>query len=184
MNALVVFESMWGNTEKVAQAVTAGLAKSMEVTTVDVSRAPSEVGAEFGLIVAGGPTHAFSMSRARTRADAYSRGAAHGDAGVGLRDWLDRLPSQPHAQPVATFDTRVSTVRHLPGSAAKAAAKTVRRHGYDLVGHPESFYVHDSEGPLLDGELARATAWGRELAAAVTTTTAPQLSEPPDAADR
>ena len=74
---------------------------------------------------------------------------------------------------MATFDTRVTTVRHLPGSAAKAAAKTARRHGYDRVGHPESFYVHDSEGPLLDGELARATAWGRDLAAAVTTTTAP-----------
>ena len=73
MKALVVFESMWGNTEKVAHAVAAGLAESMEVTTVDVSRAPTEAGAEFGLIVAGGPTHAFSMSRTRTRADAYNR---------------------------------------------------------------------------------------------------------------
>lgn len=171
MKALVVFESMWGNTEQVARAVAAEIAESMEVTILDISRAPADPGAEFALIVAGGPTHAFSMSRASTRADAHNRGATRGDATVGLREWLDRLPSGPHAQLVATFDTRARAVRHLPGSAAKAAARTAHRHGYGRAGHAESFYVKDSEGPLLDGELDRATGWGRELTAKLSSTT-------------
>lgn len=177
MKALLVFESMWGNTEKIARAVAAGLAESMEVTTVDVSRAPVDPGPGFGLIVAGGPTHAFSMSRVRTRADAHDRGAPQGDEIIGLREWLDGLPSGPHFQLVATFDTRVRSVRHLPGSAAKAAAKTAHRHGYERAGHAESFYVEDTEGPLLDGELSRATAWGRELAAAVAVAVAPTVHD-------
>lgn len=164
MKALVVFESMWGNTEKVARAIAAGLEESMEVTATEVGRAPAEPGPEFVLIVAGGPTHAFSMSRPSTRADAHQRGATHGDQGVGLREWLDRLPSGHHAQAVATFDTRVQKVRHLPGSAAKSAAKSAHRHGYERAAQAESFYVLDMEGPLIDGELDRATAWARELA--------------------
>jgi hypothetical protein len=64
---------------------------------------------------------------------------------------------------VATFDTRVDKVRHLPGSAAKAAAKAVRRRGYLPAARPESFYVTDVAGPLLEGELDRAEAWGEAL---------------------
>ena len=162
MEALVVFESMWGNTEKVAHAVAAGLAESMEVTTVDVSRAPSEVGAEFGLIVAGGPTHAFSMSRASTRQEAGAKGADEGNVHTGMREWLQSLPARDDLW-VATFDTRVASVRHLPGSAAKAAAREVRRRRLGQVVATESFYVADTAGPLLDGELDRARAWGTSL---------------------
>lgn len=165
MKALVVFESMWGNTEEIARAVAAGLAEQMEVTTFDVNWAPADPGPEFGLIVAGGPTHAFSMSRPGTRAEAHSRGAPFGDQGIGLRDWLDQLPPGRHTQMMATFDTRVGTVRHLPGAASKSAARDARRHGYPRAGHPESFYVEDMGGPLLVGESLRATAWAREIAA-------------------
>lgn len=165
MKALVVFESMWGNTEQVARRIAAGLAESMEVTITDVSRAPADPGDDVSLIVAGGPTHAFSMSRQSTRADAHSRGAPYGDEWVGLREWLAHLPSGRHRQLIATFDTRVEKVRHFPGSAAKSAARSAHRHGYVAADSAESFYVHDLEGPLLDGELERAAEWARELAA-------------------
>jgi Flavodoxin domain len=167
VKALVVYESMWGNTEQVAEAIAAGLRESMEVDLVPVDQAPSDAGPEVGLIVAGGPTHAFSMSRTSTRNDARQRGADHGQTGIGLREWLDGLPSGHHAQRIATFDTRVEKVRRLPGSAAKAAAKAAHRHGFERATHVESFYVEDMEGPLVDGELDRATAWGREIAADV-----------------
>ena len=65
---------------------------------------------------------------------------------------------------MATFDTKVKSMRHLPGSAAKSAAKAARRHGYESVSKAESFYVDDVNGPLLDGEVDRARAWGRQLA--------------------
>jgi hypothetical protein len=55
-------------------------------------------------------------------------------------------------------------VRRLPGSAAKAAAKMARKRGYQLITRPESFYVQDVPGPLLDGEVQRAEVWGAQLA--------------------
>lgn len=163
MRALVVYESMWGNTEEIARAVASGLAESVEVEVAEVTDAPAEPDPDTDLVVAGGPTHAFSMTRASTRADAVKQGAPRA-AGVGLREWLDRLPSGHHTTPVATFDTRVGKVRHLPGSAARSAARAARRHGYRSASPPHSFFVEDTAGPLLDGELGRAREWGRELA--------------------
>ena len=167
MKAIVVYESMWGNTEQVARAVAAGLSESLAVEVTDVASAPAEPGSEFSLIVVGGPTHAFSMSRPATRADAHARGAEHGEDVAGVREWLDQLPPAHRAQAVATFDTKVTKMRRLPGSAAKSAAKAASRHGYERPRFVESFYVQDMEGPLLDGELDRATEWGRHLASSV-----------------
>jgi hypothetical protein len=81
---------------------------------------------------------------------------------MGLREWLDQLPDG-NGTPFAVFDTRVDIVRRLPGSAAKAAAKVIRRRGYQPLTRPESFYVQDTPGPLLDGETQRAEVWGRQL---------------------
>jgi hypothetical protein len=64
---------------------------------------------------------------------------------------------------VASFDTRVEQVKHLPGSAAKRADRMVNRLGYERIGR-ESFYVVDSTGPLEPGEVDRAERWGRHLA--------------------
>ncbi len=130
---------------------------------VDVADAPAEPGAEVSLIVAGGPTHAFSMSKPATRAEAHQRGAPNGSDAVGIREWLDTLPTGSHPQTVATFDTKSTRVRHLPGSAKKAG-RVAGRHGYSRADHAQSFLVADTEGPLLDGELERAVEWGRHLA--------------------
>ena len=165
MKALVVFESMWGNTEKVARALAAGLGTRAAVEVLDVAgEVPSELRG-VDLVVVGGPTHAFSMSRESTRKDAVMKGAAAGHERRGIREWLDGLPEGDVA--VATFDTRVGKVKHLPGSAAKKAAKEVRRHHVGRVVDSESFYVDDMEGPLLDGELERAEEWGVVLAGSV-----------------
>ena len=164
--ALVVYESMWGNTEKVARAVADGLASTLKVEVCEVRDAPASPTADVELIVAGGPTHAFSMTRASTRQDARRQGADHG-GDTGLREWLDSLPSGEHPQPVATFDTRVEKMRHVPGSAAKSAARVAHRHGYERAAAAESFYVTDIDGPLIDGELERASAWGRHIAASI-----------------
>ncbi len=169
MKAMVVYESMFGNTEQIARAVAFGLGESVEVTVVEVSQARTDPGPEVALIVAGGPTHAFAMSRERTRADAITQGARNGEQEFGLRDWVNALPSGHHEAVVATFDTRSATVRHLPGSAAKGAAKVARRHGYHTAADAESFYVDGVEGPLLDGEAERATDWGRQLATSLRT---------------
>lgn len=164
MKALVVYESMFGNTEEVARAVGEGLSGEMQVEMHEVRDAPAVITDFVDLVVVGGPTHAFSLSRASTRADAVRQGAPAERAELGLREWLTHLHKGPHSELVATFDTRVGKVRHLPGSAAKKAAKLAHALGYASAGH-ESFYVSDTPGPLLPGELDRARDWGRSLGA-------------------
>ena len=163
VKALVVYESLFGNTEQVARSIKAGLAEHADVELMEVAEA-REVGTRaFDLIVLGGPTHAFSMTKPSTREEAVGRGASHGSATYGLREWLEHLHKGSHTELVATFDTRVRKVRRLPGSAARGAAKIVRGLGYSSAAHAESFYVEDVNGPLLDGELDRARAWGEWL---------------------
>jgi hypothetical protein len=163
MRGLVVYESMFGNTEKIARAVTRGLSDRMEVELAEVSMAPAPLSELLDLIVVGAPTNAFSLSRSSTRADALRKGATQGQEKSGLREWLSSLNRGPHSEMVAAFDTRVEKMRHLPGSAAKRAARVIDRLGYQRIGR-ESFYVVDVGGPLEPGEVARAEEWGRHLA--------------------
>lgn len=157
----VVVESMWGNTRAVGEAIARGLGAS--ATVVDAADVRVGLPADVDLLVVGGPTHAFSMSRSNTRHDAVQRGAAKGHEARGIREWLKQLPKSDRLD-VATFDTRVVKVKSLPGSAAKAASKEVRRHHLGRLIATQSFYVADMNGPLLDGEIDRAERWGRDLA--------------------
>lgn len=165
MKALVVYESMFGNTESVASSIGDGLASHLDVEVVSVDRMPVLDEQDIDLLVVGGPTHAFSMSRPQTRLEAVAQGAPGASSGTGIREWLAALPASRTGLRVAAFDTRVERARRLPGSAARKAAKVVVRLGYRRAAGSESFYVADSAGPLLDGELDRARAWGERLAA-------------------
>ena len=75
MRARVVYESMFGNTQAIAQAVTDGLAESMSVDLEEIGSAATDVAADVSLLVVGGPTHAFGMSRERTRESAAVQAA-------------------------------------------------------------------------------------------------------------
>jgi flavorubredoxin len=163
MRALVVYESMFGNTQAIASAVAEGLSGRMEVDLVEVGSAPTSIDAD--LMVAGGPTHAFSMSRSNTRQSAAEQAGGRElvSRGRGLREWLDEAGPGLRGTPVATFDTKIMKVR-LPGSAAKAALKRLRRFGARIVAPAHNFNVLGTTGPLGDGELARARQWGAELA--------------------
>jgi len=165
VDAAVVYESSWGNTRAVAQAVAEGLRERLAVEVLDVAGAPPPDRLGVEVLVVGGPTHAFGMSRPGTREDAERRGGGH--VGTGIREWL--ASSAPLDLRAAAFDTHV---RHpdLPGHASRKAAKALHRLGADLLTQPESFWVEGAEGPLLPGELDRAHAWGTELAALASST--------------
>jgi flavodoxin len=164
MRALVVYESMFGNTAEVARAVATGLSAHLEVELRNVADAApgATSGQRRDLLVVGGPTHAFSMSRPQTREDAVRKGADPAVVATGIRDWLAESQT---STAFATFDTKVARVRRLPGSAAHQASRAARRRGHSRAARPESFYVEDTKGPLLDGELDRARAWGERLGA-------------------
>jgi hypothetical protein len=121
------------------------------------------------LVLLGAPTHALSLSRASTREDAVRQGAPAERAATGLREWLtdarDHPPTSTTA--VALFDTRAAGARHLPGSAARKAARLAKGAGFGPVLPPHSSYVEGISGPLLDGEIDRARAWASEVAATV-----------------
>ncbi|GAA2030056.1 flavodoxin family protein [Agromyces tropicus] len=164
MRALVVYETIWGNTGALAQAVAEGLRGSAGVDRVDVvaaSDAPSAIDPEVDLLVVAGPTHAFSMSTASTRESARTQGAT-AIPSRGIREWIDGLAVPSSAVAVATFDTR--TVRpRLPGSAARKAMRALVAKGFRPVEAPHTFGVHGYTGPLADGELERAHEWGATL---------------------
>ena len=171
MKALVVYESMFGNTEAIARAVADRLSEAFEVTLSDVRAMPPAH--DVDLLVVGAPTHALSLSRPSTREEAIRQGAEQGLASRGMREWLDGLPIDLHRLPYAAFDTRVSRVRRLPGSAARSASRILRRHEGVPVVAAESFFVDDVRGPLGEEELERARAWGARLRSIVLRDHAP-----------
>lgn len=166
MKVLVVFETMFGNTKQIAEAVAAGLSATTDVTTVDVTSAPVAVPADVEALVLGGPTHVFTMSRRSTREQAVRRGAPASDAPRGIREWLESLPDGPRPFFFAAFDTRTDMVL-VPGAASRSATRMARKRGYHVL-EPESFYVQGYEGPLVDGEVERARRWGEELGTILT----------------
>jgi hypothetical protein len=170
MRVVVIYESMYGNTHAIADAVAEGARERGADALVQPVTAADAVLAGADLLVVGGPTHMHGLSSDLSRR-AAAEAAKEDDhpldpsatEGPGLRTWLRRL-DDGDGRPAAAFDTRADKAAALTGSAARGVARRLRRRGYDVVGR-ESFLVEDSEGPLADGELERARTWGSELAA-------------------
>ena len=168
MRALVVYESMFGNTRLVAEAVGEGLATLLPVDVVNVNRVSPQQLSSVDLLVAGGPTHVHGMSRQTSRDSARLQVTdelpLEADApGIGVREWLAELHTA--ATLCAAFDTRVDMASWITGSASIPIDRQLRHHGLVSVSDPESFLVTDATR-LEEGELSRARAWGVQLATA------------------
>jgi hypothetical protein len=171
MRAVVGYESMFGNTRRVAEAVGEGLAGTYEVQVVPVQELDHALTFDVDLLVLGAPTHAWSLSRPSTRKSARqqtekSNGTLfleEGADGPGLREWFARAHSVPTT--AAAFATRMDASALLTGSAARRIARQLRRQHAVLAVTPESFVV-TKQNTLLPGELDHARLWGREVAAA------------------
>lgn len=161
MRALIVFESVFGNTRRIAESIVDGLGPVMTTTVVAAAGPDVPAPDEFDLLVVGAPTHAWGLPTSSTRN--AQRGPAEPVIGEGVREWLDRLPSARPGSVAATFDTRLARPRWLTGSAARRAAARLRGLGFRVVA-TEGFRVEGTRGPLSDGEIDRARAWGGRLA--------------------
>jgi hypothetical protein len=166
MNALVVYESMYGNTAAIGEAIAASLgAHGLEVTAGPISKIEPTVAVGVDLLIVGGPTHAHGMSRSATRLTAANdtKNAFHEPTvSPGLREWMEGLPAGTERL-AAAFDTRLDKPVFFTGSAAKGIARRLGRHDFRPVVGPESFLV-SSKNRLIEGEAEHATAWGAEIA--------------------
>jgi hypothetical protein len=167
MSAVVVFESIYGNTRSVAEAVARGLSESIEVEVLEVGSAPSRFAPGVDLLVVGAPTHAFGLSRPSTRHDAVTKAPRPvAEPATGVREWLGTLERSGDGVRAASFDTRIGRGR-LPGSAARAALRHLGGIGFGAATAPKSFFVVTTTGPLADGEDEQARQWGFELDAEI-----------------
>lgn len=155
MKALIVYDSVFGNTEKVAQAMGAALEEQAQVTAKRVGDVTSaDVAGVDGLIV-GSPTRKFTATSA-------------------IKNWIKGLPSGSlQGVKVAAFDTRIEIKEETPGIlkffvklfgyAAEPMAKNLVKKGGTQGMEPAGFIVEGTEGPLREGELTRAAAWATRI---------------------
>ncbi len=145
MKALIVYDSMYGNTERIAQAIGGAIADDVKVLRVGEVD-PSDL-ESIDLLIVGSPTQG-------------------GRATQAMQDFLSRLPEPTlRGIRVAAFDTRFTSrwVR-IFGYAAGRIARVLKEMGGNLVAPPEGFFVTGTEGPLREGELERAAGWAKGIA--------------------
>jgi len=155
MKALVAYDSVFGNTEKIAQAIANGLGSQAAVQILRADQVTPEQLTGWDLLVVGSPTRGFRPTEA-------------------VAALLKRIPRKSlKGAKVAAFDTRFKAdeiesagLRFLVktgGYAAKRIAAQLNRAGGSLIVPPEGFYVEDTEGPLKEGELERAAGWAKRI---------------------
>ena len=176
MKAVVVYESHWGNTAAVARAIAEGLGGGTQALDTDAATGAALEGVDF--IVAGSPVIAFSLPRESMKAQIAADTKAQEPPDVShplLRAWLDALPA-PTARS-ATGDTTANPARWgaafetriwwSPRGATGTIESKLSQAGFRRLAKGERFIVSGAYGPMKDGELERARAWGAELAALV-----------------
>ncbi len=169
MNVAIVYETSFGNTRKIAEAVADGILASNSanhVVVLKVAEATAERIDHAELLIVGAPTHYRSMPRGSLRRRSP---ATRGDLSIAVkedpvsvaprvREWLARLPPVVGERGAAAFDTRLAFP--LAGGAARPIGRALRRLGYTVVSAPQGFIVDGARGPLRAGEPDRAKVWG------------------------
>lgn len=169
MRAVIVYESMFGNTRTIAERIGEGMRKQFDVKVVPVDAATADVVDDADVVIVGGPTHAHGLPFPGSRKNASEMAAKDGSDVVfeshatdtGLREWFAQLGAG-EGRFAAAFDTRATGPAFFTGKASHGIARRLRHHGFH-IGAVKSFLVK-STGHLVDGEADRATLWGESVA--------------------
>lgn len=141
MKAVVIYDTNFGNTKKIAEAIAEGIGKGTRALQVSKSSPKDIKGMD--ILVVGSPIMGFRPSEKMLK-------------------YLSTLePNQLNGIKAASFDTRVKIFVH--GDAAKKISKKLEAAGADIISEPQAFYVKGKEGPLFDSELEKAGNWGKRL---------------------
>lgn len=172
MKALVVYESFFGNTKLIAEAIAEGLQNKFGVTIREVSEAEYELLDYTDLLVLGGPTQMWGMSNKLSRSGAKEHHKKIGSTiqpistKMGVRNWLAKLPNS-NGSLVVAFDTRLPHSSPFPGGGAtKGMVARLTKRGYRQFVESQSFLLKELAGPPAEGELDRAKSLGKTLAEA------------------
>jgi len=143
MKTIIVYDSKYGNTEKVAQAIASALMGDTEVVRAGLAK---DHLSGVDLLVVGCPTNG-------------------GRPTQDMAAFLDAIPEKAlQGVRAAAFDTRLtSRFAKIFGYAAPKIAGSLAAKGGAMIAEPEGFQVKGTKGPLAEGELERAAAWGRAL---------------------
>ena len=155
MKTLIIYESFFSNTEKIAKAIGEGFDFPGGIEVCKVNEINLERLKSIDLLIVGAPTRAFRPS-------------------PGIVKFLKSIPAKSlQGVKAASFDTRmvledvkVPILRlfiKLFGYAAEPISKKLRKKGAEIIADPEGFCVKDTEGPLKDGELERAKEWSKKI---------------------
>jgi flavodoxin len=145
MNTLVIYDSLYGNTKQIAEAIASIFSKYGQTRIMAASAVAALDLTGVGLLALGGPTQGHGISPA-------------------VKDLLNRNPNEKFSGlTVAAFETRMHINRWLTASAADSIAKKLNQYGVKLLLPPESFLVEGREGPLEKGEAERAANWARAI---------------------
>ncbi len=146
MESLVVYDSKFGNTKKVAEAVADGLRSHGPVRLLGLDKLPPQNLGKVDLLFIGGPTQAHGLS-------------------ARMRQFVDALePRSATGMVATTFDTRFRVPAAISGSAAKTIGRKLRRVGVRMFAPPESFFVSRGVPKLEQGETERAAVWAKTVA--------------------
>jgi len=145
MNALVVYDSQYGNTERIAQAIADTLGEFGEARAVRLDPGQPVESQGVDMFIVGCPTQGWRPTPT-------------------IRSFLEEVSSEElRSLAVACFDTCFRMPRWMTDSAAKVMTRKLQEKGIALLVPPESFFVKGMEGPLRSGELNRAATWARML---------------------
>jgi flavodoxin len=155
MKVAVIYDSFFGNTEKIAKAIGSALGSPNDVTVSRVSESNHDMLKDVELLIVGSPTRAFSATPA-------------------IKTFIKKLPGTSlKGVKVGAFDTRMRIDERTPailrflagifGYAAKPILDILIKKGGVQILPDEGFFVIDSEGPLDEGEFERAAKWAEKI---------------------
>lgn len=161
MKVLIIYDSMYGNTEKIAKAIAGAFISSDKAKILRTSEAPSWDLKSINLLIVGSPTHG-------------------GKPTPDLQRFLDQIPADALKDiSIASFDTRflekdqgfaLRLLMRTIGYAASRIADSLKSKGGKIVVPPEGFIVKAKEGPLAQGELERAKTWVKQILSQINKT--------------
>ena len=153
MKVLIVYDSVFSNTEQIAQAISDSLGSKENVETLRVNDVKIEKITGLDLLIVGSPTRGFRPTKAIT--NFLKRISTNGLNGVKVAAFDTRFSLSSIESSVLRFIVKTG------GYAAKSIANRLKKKGGDLIMPPEGFLVTGEEGPLKKGELERAADWAK-----------------------